>query len=397
MICDLPQEVLEKILTYLQVRNLGKCVSVCKKWKSLVDSQTFQTAMAQVEGPKSFLLFHGLNWQMTLEQIIVDGWIVFDINNSSWFTLRNNFLLSHLNEYSSSYLPTFSAVSEGGLICVFFRNWGLRNGKWNLLGLVCNPVTKAVRKLPCLELDFTDLNVVIILHMDEHGGRAYKVFFLSKVTFCLYDSEAKIKSWDTLHRPSSKGDTPLSGVMLRSTLYILWRSDFGRLAVAAYNINKHVWSEKVHVPALPANIIEKSLSPPQLQLVIVNHDIFLTGIFTCLSCRANCSIIWKVMEANDEKGIVLDELARTCVKEMIQLSLVSKTPTPEVAENCIVVTERTSQGGLFVMIYDLHGKVWRHIPHSCKATCECCRFCIGLTRLCQPQGRWMSLNMGAKV
>ncbi|XP_050218866.1 F-box only protein 13 [Mercurialis annua] len=120
---DLNQDMLEKILSWLPTSSFFRLRSVCKRWKSVADSNSFRLACSEIPSrdPWFFMVDADLN-----------KWTVFDSAEKSWKKLDQ----PSLCQQNSDFMPV---AASGGLVCFRDESGGL---------IVCNPVTGSSRELP---------------------------------------------------------------------------------------------------------------------------------------------------------------------------------------------------------------------------------------------------------
>ncbi|CBI20833.3 unnamed protein product, partial [Vitis vinifera] len=185
---DLNQDLLERVLSWLPTSVFFRLTSVCKRWKSIADSATFQLACSQIPSrdPWFFMVDPHLN-----------QWVVFDSAERNWKTLNHPPLLQ-LNPNINS-IPV---AAHGGLIC--FRN---SSGHY----IVCNPVTGSTRQLPLLDKPPQNQSLhAIAMNSFSTSHHSYKLVLvygeLSSLTFRIYNSSVNL--WEEEIRLSRKAENP---------------------------------------------------------------------------------------------------------------------------------------------------------------------------------------------
>ncbi|KAK8515434.1 hypothetical protein V6N13_139588 [Hibiscus sabdariffa] len=167
---ELNEDLLERVLSWLPASSLFRIGSVCKRWKSMAESEGFKLACSRIPSrdPWFFMVDSKLNVS-----------IVFDSAECSWKKLNHpHSLLHNLNRDS---IPV---AASGGLVC--FRN---TSGGY----IVCNPVTGSCRELPPVVPDSRGHSLHAIAmnaYSNYHGS--YKIVLVSgdlpKLSFKVYNS-----------------------------------------------------------------------------------------------------------------------------------------------------------------------------------------------------------------
>lgn len=164
---ELNEDLLERVLSWLPTSTLFRLGSVCKRWKSMADSQSFKLACSRIPSrdPWFYMVDADLNRS-----------IVFDSAKSSWKRLNHPSLL--LRDHNRDSIPV---AASGGLVC--FRN--ISGGY-----IVCNPVTGSCRELPPVDPGQSLLAIAMNAYSNYHGS--YKLVLVSgdfpKLSFKVYNS-----------------------------------------------------------------------------------------------------------------------------------------------------------------------------------------------------------------
>ena len=183
---DLNQDLLERVLSRLPTSVFFRLTSVCKRWKLVADSATFQLACSQIPSrdPWFFMVDSHLN-----------QCVVFDSAERNWKTLNHPPLL-RLNRNISS-IPV---AAHGGLIC--FRN---PSGHY----IVCNPITGSSRQLP--PPPHNQSLHAIAMNSSSTSDHSYKLVLvygeLSSLAFRIYNSNLNL--WEEeikLNRKAENSD-----------------------------------------------------------------------------------------------------------------------------------------------------------------------------------------------
>ena len=274
---DLNQDLLERVLSWLPTSVFFRLTSVCKRWKSIADSATFQLACSQIPSrdPWFFMVDPHLN-----------QWVVFDSAERNWKTLNHPPLLQ-LNPNINS-IPV---AAHGGLIC--FRN---SSGHY----IVCNPVTGSTRQLPLLDKPPQNQSLhAIAMNSFSTSHHSYKLVLvygeLSSLTFRIYNSSVNL--WEEEIRLSRKAENPET----------------------SFQSDPDDDDETVYFLSITGNVVATNMqrSPSkQYSSVITRKDggeeivYFLSSSGTVVSCNLTCKLFYeypKLLPALSEYSIDIVE------------------------------------------------------------------------------------------
>ncbi|XVF88988.1 hypothetical protein PTKIN_Ptkin19aG0095500 [Pterospermum kingtungense] len=169
---ELGEDLLERVLSWLPTSTFFRLSCVCKRWKSVADSESFKLACSRIPSrdPWFFMVDPNINQS-----------VVFNSAERSWKKLNHPpFLLRNTN---SDSIPV---AASGGLVC--FRSM---SGDY----IVCNPVTGSCRELPPVVSVSQEgsLHAIAMSAYSNYRG-AYKLVLVSgdlpKLSFKVYNSSA---------------------------------------------------------------------------------------------------------------------------------------------------------------------------------------------------------------
>ncbi|KAJ4708883.1 F-box only protein [Melia azedarach] len=186
---ELNQDLLERVLSWLPTSTFFRLASVCKRWKSVVNSSSFKLACSQIPSrdPWFLMVDHHLNHS-----------IVFDSAEKCWRELNLAPLLQ--KNFKSDSMPV---AASGGLLC-------FRKASGNFI--VCNPVTGSSRELPPLDpaTESQSLHAIVMNTCSKYPS-AYKLVLvfgeLPKLSFKVYNSS--LDCWEEETLLSRKADETL--------------------------------------------------------------------------------------------------------------------------------------------------------------------------------------------
>lgn len=171
---DLPEDLFERVLSWLPTSAFFRLISVSKRWKSVAASSSFKLACSLVPSRNPWFLMVSPNLNQS---------IIYDSAENSWKRLNYpNLLLADSNR------SCMLVASSGGLICY-------RKLSGNLI--VCNPLTKSCNVLPPLHItpQNQSLNAIVM----SATSTSYKIVLihgeLPNLSFTVYDSNSTSGCW----------------------------------------------------------------------------------------------------------------------------------------------------------------------------------------------------------
>ncbi|CAM6083956.1 unnamed protein product [Calypogeia fissa] len=255
----LPDDVIERILSWLPIRNLFTFRCVCKKWKNIVSNPSFLQLCSQApnQGPW-FVFFLGDDYNTGSS---------FDPTSNKWYPLTFP---------SFPGTPQGPVASHGGLVCFLVEMTDEENRG---LFYMCNPLTKDWIELPRILTDFdkvllelpcmiTDFDTIVMGIEVNHNTKAYKVVVAGSnpLPELLGDQEVNIEEadgciikafvydssipwgWKISSTLVIEGQFTSKNVMCSGLLYCVTSRPFGLIA---FDVAKEVWIElEVLMPRL---------------------------------------------------------------------------------------------------------------------------------------------------
>lgn len=226
----LPEELVEAILAFLPLPYLIRASIVCKRWKSLLHSESFKMRCSQTPAHHGWLLTMGRN----------NSCRAYSSEDDAWYELPIRNLVGHSKLLSSaSGLLCFEAPDEACLTL-----------------MVVDPIAKDVRKLPTLEYDgglvLQRKDHLVGLYVVEHSCPVvYRVVVFvsgdavpqgSAVVTMIFDSD--VGSWRiSAAEPPSSANLVVDQALVGSVLYCRVASTLGGLQVVAYDVRADSWTE----------------------------------------------------------------------------------------------------------------------------------------------------------
>ncbi|OVA02846.1 F-box domain [Macleaya cordata] len=181
----LDDATVETVLARLRTIDIIRCKLVCKRWKSIIISPTFQNASNQLfeRGPW-FLMFSSTIAPYSFSTGSSGG-VVYDMEVLGWRKINLPIPTTFIN-------PKTTIVSSAGLMC--FRS------EFNHL-IVCNPLTGSKHWLPWLGTPWNIRGIA----MHVSSGSNYKVFvaFMTRgnLRMKVFSSSEKKAAWRELPLP----------------------------------------------------------------------------------------------------------------------------------------------------------------------------------------------------
>ncbi|KAK7258547.1 hypothetical protein RIF29_24127 [Crotalaria pallida] len=179
-LANLPEDLFKIILTYLPVESIIIASSVCKRWHNVVTSKSFKFNLSNVPPQKPWY------FMFTSSGTNVPMGYAYDPIFQKWNKIQLPFIRSR----------NFVVASSSGLVC--FQSNGSKIDELR----VCNPITKACRKIkkPPPGLRYSDYNALALsVNRESHCYSVAIVksryctgtgnFFQCNISICIYNSE----------------------------------------------------------------------------------------------------------------------------------------------------------------------------------------------------------------
>ncbi|KAK6160412.1 hypothetical protein DH2020_003793 [Rehmannia glutinosa] len=146
---EFPEDLFEAVIARLPIATFFRFRSVCRKWNSLLTSQSFSQQCAQVN--------HSQSWFYTITHENVNTGAMYDPSSKKW------------HHPTVPALPTklivLPVASAGGLIC--FLDIGHRSF------YVCNPLTRSFKELPARSQAVSVEGTLYFMRSDPDGLLSY--------------------------------------------------------------------------------------------------------------------------------------------------------------------------------------------------------------------------------
>lgn len=260
---EFPEDLFEAVIARLPAATFFRFRSVCRKWNSLLASQSFSQQCAEV--PQS------QPWFYTITHENLNTGAMYDPSLKKW------------HHPTVPALPTklivLPVASVGGLVC--FLDIGHRSF------YVCNPLTRSFRELPARSFKvWSRIAVGMTLNGNSIGG-GYRILWVG----C--DGEYEV--YDSIHnhwtRPGSMPSNiklPLAlnfrsqAVSTDGTLYFM-RSDPD--GIVSYDMDSGIWKQFL-IPS-PKHLSDHTLAESAGRIMLV-------GLLT--KNAATCVCIWELQK-----------------------------------------------------------------------------------------------------
>ncbi|KAJ4973546.1 hypothetical protein NE237_006720 [Protea cynaroides] len=262
---EFPEDLFEAVIARLPIATIFQFRSVCRKWNSLLASNSFSEHYAEV--PQG----HPWFYTITHEHEYAKSGAVYDPLSNKW----HHPLIPSL----PTEIIIFPVASAGGLVC--FIDIGHRNF------YVCNPLTRSFRELPARSVRVWSRVAVGMTLSGNSTDSGYQVLWLGgDGEYEIYDSVKNTWTHPGSMPPNIK--LPLSlnfqsqAVSIDGTLYFMRAEPEG---IVSYDMVTGVWKQF----AIP--------SPPHLTdhaLAECGGRIMLVGLLT--KNAATCVCIWELQK-----------------------------------------------------------------------------------------------------
>ncbi|GAV73525.1 F-box domain-containing protein [Cephalotus follicularis] len=260
---EFPEDLFEAVIARLPIPAFFRLRSVCRKWDSLLNSQSFSQRCA--EAPLSNPWFYTI----THENVDNAG-AMYDPSLKKWY---------HPTVTSLPTKIVLPVASAGGLVC--FLDAGRRNF------FVGNPLTQSFRELPASSVGVLSRVAVGMTLNGKLTSSGYKILWVGcDGGYAIYDSVKN--SWTRPGSVPSSFKLPLllnfrsQAVSVGCILYFL-RSD--PEGIVSYNMVTGVWKQFI-IPA-PLNLSDHTLAE-------CGGRIILVGLLT--KNAATCVCIWELQK-----------------------------------------------------------------------------------------------------
>ncbi|KAF8107930.1 hypothetical protein N665_0116s0133 [Sinapis alba] len=260
---EFPQDLFEAVVSRLPVATLFQFRAVCRKWNSLIDSDSFTKYCTDL--PQT------VPWFYTITHENVNSGQVYDPSSKKW----RHPVIPALPK-KSIVLPMASA---GGLVC--FLDIGHRNF------YVSNPLTKSFRELPARSFKVWSRVAVGMTLNGNSTSDGYKVLWVG--------CEGEYEVYDSLRNVWTKRGTIPSNIKLpvllnfksqpvatRSTLYFMLTDPEG---ILSYDMVSGKW--KQYIIPCPPHLSDHTLAECGERLMLV-------GLLT--KNAATCVCIWELQK-----------------------------------------------------------------------------------------------------
>lgn len=325
---QLPEKLVERVVASLPLPSFFRSRLVCKRWYSLLFSDSFLELCAKVRPARPwFLLFRRGVWSEAF---------VFDAVGRAWFRLDLSFLP-----------PRFSVVAAaGGLLCCISEARGCKTV------LICNPLTRVCVQLPsALKERFVPTVGLVVDPITKAyrtivaGDDLISPFAVKNLTTEVYDS--RLQQW-RMTAPLPR----LCNLECGKTTYangFFYCMNYSPFSVLAYDTEHGVWS-KIQAP------MRRFLRTPNL--VECRGRLVLVAAVEKNKLNVPKSIrIWGLQHSRTN-WVELERMPQGLYEEFMRIS-------GQKAFHCI------GHGNLILitlpdcpemLLYDFYEKVWRWAP-----------------------------------
>ncbi|KAJ8773640.1 hypothetical protein K2173_005886 [Erythroxylum novogranatense] len=260
---EFPEDLFEAVIARLPIATIFRFRFVCRKWNSLLNSESFSQHCAEV--------VRTIPWFYTITHENVNSGAMYNPSAKKW----------HYPTISSlpSKVIVVPVTSAGGLVC--FLDMGHRNF------YVCNPLTQSFKELPAKSVKVQSRIAVGMTLNGISTSEGYKILWVG----CDGEYEVYDSLQNTWTRPGSMPShikLPLSlnfrsqAVSIASTIYFM-RSDPD--GIVSYNMVSGVW--KQYIIPIPFHLSDHTLAE-------YGGRIMLVGLLT--KNAATCVCIWELQK-----------------------------------------------------------------------------------------------------
>ncbi|KAM0965497.1 hypothetical protein TB2_021059 [Malus domestica] len=269
---DFPEDLYEAVIARLPVATFFRFRTVCRKWNSLLDSESFSQHCAEVP--------QATPWFYTITHENVNSGAMYDPSLKKWH---------HPTIFS---LPTklivLPVASAGGLVC--FLDIGNRNF------YVCNPLNQSFKELPARSVKvWSRIAVGMTLNRSSASG-GYKILWVvCDGEYEVYDSVTN--SWTRPGIMPSGVKLPLSlnfrsqAVSIDGTLYFM-RSD--PEGIVSYDMATGIWKQFI-IPT-PLHLTDHTLAECGGRIMLVGLLSKNAVTCVCIWELQKMTLLWKEVD-----------------------------------------------------------------------------------------------------
>lgn len=283
---NLPHDVIERVMAFLHVPDAIRICMVSKHWRSIIRSPNFLQVCAECPNGGSYVLIFQCQRGKSKQQAT---WLAaYDPMASRWYSITLNFLPSP----PAVPFVNYTVVSaSGGLLCL----WPEPRKTWKSVGfVVCNPVTRRWKELPCRSQDSRMPDLVAMSVDNSH--HSYKVLVLTEtisgskpvVATELYDSRSG--KWKLTGVETSSGGKFKCTVASRGTVYCVYEETPQWHKIRVYDMEEQRWTSSLSLPTFFYETQENIETP---QVLDCSGSLLLVGRVGKHSCREEV-VIWEL-------------------------------------------------------------------------------------------------------
>ncbi|KAM7468770.1 hypothetical protein LguiB_016332 [Lonicera macranthoides] len=302
---DFPEDLFEAVIARLPIAAFFRFRSVCRKWDSLLTSQSFSQQCEQVPQLQP--------WFYTITHENVNTGAMYDPTLKKW------------HHPTVPALPTklivLPVASAGGLVC--FLDIGHRSF------YVCNPLTRSFKELPARSVHVWSRVAVGMTLNEKSTSGGYKILWVGcDGEYEVYDSTKN--SWARPGCMPSSVKLPLAlnfrshAVSIDRTLYFM-RSDPD--GIVSYEMGSGLWKQYI-VPA-PLHLSDHTLAECRGRIMLVGLLTKNAATCVCIWELQKMTLLWKEVDRMPNEWCLEfygKHVRMTCLgnKDLLMLSIRSR-------------------------------------------------------------------------
>eukprot|EP00249_Psilotum_nudum_P025055 c29361_g2_i1 orf=434-1912(-) len=303
---NLPHDAIERIVAFMHVPDALRTSVVSKQWRSIMSSPTFLSLCAESSSSGSFCLVfqcgHGKKPQRS-------AWLAaYDPMCVRWYSMTLDFL------FNAPFNHCTVVSASGGLLCLW------PEPRRPSVGLVvCNPVTRRSRELPC-RCQNTRMPDLVAMYVDN-AAQSYKVLVLSEtvsdsmasVVTELYDSTSG--TWKITSVQTNLGGRFKCTVACQGMVFCLFEETLTSYKLKIYDMEKQDWRAAIPLPTYFYETQEVIETPDVLEC---GGRLILVGRVGKYACREEV-VIWELESCpiNLAKWAEMDRMPQDINKEFL--------------------------------------------------------------------------------
>lgn len=307
----LPHDLMEKIAAFLHVPDAVRLCVVSKQWNSFPCSPHFLKTFGESHiCGSSTLMFQCDSSKNKLQA----PWLaLYDTVDNRWYSMNLSFLPAPPLVPFMNYTVV---AASGGLLCL----WPEPQKTWISVGfIVCNPVTRSWKELPCRSQD-NRLPDLVAMYVDSSRS-CYKILVVTAesvagshvaLTTEFYDSESC--KWEVMGTEPSFGGKFKSMVVSAGKIFFVC-AEQQSFKIKVFDMEEQRWRSSISIPTFFYETQEEFGAP---ELLDCNGRLLLVGRVGKHFCKEEV-VIWELESSvnNIDSWREVDRMPQDIAREFL--------------------------------------------------------------------------------